>query len=342
MNRALVGLLFAASSLVAAQSQSPQPEFTFDIKPYGFVVDNAIQNNTTLGFASDDKIGVHVDQCQIPTRCKNSLLIIGLPERKVLNSIADFPYPVRFLPDGKFLYFTPGQVDLYSFDLQPIKSYPSSTLPHLDFAARARLVHLAPDGLSISIPIDQESEILSTMDLVPRQRVHGEIVALGTGRWFMKTRSSPVIDEQVYSSDKVTNFRQIRWKECAADPFYLNLQLVLLRNCHSKLEMRDDNDRLRYAIKSRTGDMEILPDFAGDRFVTELYIEKTVDWSGTAQYQTILLRVFETESGKEIFHMEDHPSENEPTWSHYIALSPSGKRLAVIRNGVLRIYDLKP
>jgi hypothetical protein len=38
--------------------------------------------------------------------------------------------------------------------------------------------------------------------------------------------------------------------------------------------------------------------------------------------------------------MEDVPSAKEPTWAHYVALSPSGRRVAVIRNGILKVYDV--
>ena len=344
MNRALITLFIVVSVVGAgARPQSPQADITFDLKPYGFFVDPLISANTTLDFVSDDKIGVHVYQCQIPPTCKNELLIINLEDRQVLRRTSDFPYPIKFLPDGNFLYFQPHELDLYGPDLQLLKSYSHPSDPKLDFAVRSGLVYLSPDLQSISIPVDHGSEILATDSLTLQHKVQGQVRALNTDMWFIGWNyAAEVLTEQTYSENGIRDLRRIGGDRCSVWPFYLNPELVLVENCNAHVEVRDNDDHLRYRIKKRVGDTEFLPAASGNRFATELYIAKSLDWSGTAQYKKIVLQVFESESGKEIFHMEDVPSRNEPTWFHYIALSPSGKRLAVIRNGVLKIYNLTP
>jgi hypothetical protein len=208
---------------------------------------------------------------------------------------------------------------------------------------RSQLVHLSPDRHSISIPVDHGSEILATDSLALQYKIQGQVRALGTGKWFMGWNfAADGLTEQVYSENGIRDLRRIGGDRCSVVPFYLNPELVLMENCNGHVEVRDNDDHFRYRIKKRIGDTAVLPAAFGNRFATELYIAKSLDWSGTAQYKKIVLQVFETESGKEIFHMEDVPSQNEPTWCHYIALSPSGKRLAVIRNGMLKIYNLTP
>src|SRR5579864_2612833 len=137
MNRVLTILFIVLSAVGAgARSQPPQADIAFDLKPYGFVVGPIVSSNTTLDFASDDNIGVHIYQCQIPPRCENKLLIINLKNRLVLKQTSDFPYPIRFLPDGNFLYFQPRELDLYGPDLHLLKSYSHPSDPKLDFAVR--------------------------------------------------------------------------------------------------------------------------------------------------------------------------------------------------------------
>jgi hypothetical protein len=334
----------ALSAGAGTRSQPPQPDIAFDLKPYGFVVDRLSPANTTLDFASDDRIGLHIYQCRIQTACKTELLIINLEDRQILKRSSDFPYPIRFLAGGNFLYFRPRELDLFGPDLQLLKTYPHPSDPKLDFAARSELVHLSPDQHNISIPVDRESEILATDNLALHYKIQGQVRALGTNRWFIGWNYSVAegLTEQVYSENAIKDLRHIVGESCSTMPTYLNSGLVLMENCNGPEEVRDNNYHVRYRIKEGVVGTAVLPAASGNRFVTELYVAKSLDWSGTEQYKNIVLHVFESDTGKEIFHIEEVPSRNEPTWLHYIALSPSGKRLAIIRNGILKIYNLSP
>jgi hypothetical protein len=107
------------------------------------------------------------------------------------------------------------------------------------------------------------------------------------------------------------------------------------------MKIEDEEGHLLHSLgKTPAGYLFVTPDRIGRHFATEVFVGKFWDISGTAQYKKIVVRVFETATGKEIFHIEEVPSEYETTFKHYIALSPSGTRLAVIRNGVLKIYEL--
>jgi hypothetical protein len=338
MVRIVVCLLLLVYFPGEAQRQSPQPSVVFDLKPYGFLVTRSTQNNTTLGFSSDKRIGVHIDQCQISAKCEDSLLSIDLQESKILSHATDFPNPVIFLSGGNILYFEARRLDLYSPDLKLMASHSSVTGQPLNFAARSRLVALSPDGLSVAIPTGDGSEILATGDLRVLHKTQGAILALGEDRWFLKKRLSEMT-EQIYSNNTVKDVRQIALHKCGIEPFYLTSQLVLMSTCDDYLTVSDNNGHLRYRLKVH-GELAVLPDSTGNHFLSEVYVMKTLDFSGTAQYKKIVVQVFQTDSGKELFHMEDVPSDKEPTWAHYVALSPSGRRLAVMRDGILKVYDV--
>ena len=124
---------------------------------------------------------------------------------------SDFPYPIRFLAGGNFLYFQPRELDLFGPDLQLLKTYPHPSNPKLDFAARSGLVHLSPDQHNISIPGNQESEILATDNLVLRHKIRGQVRALGTNRWFIGWNYSVAegLTEQIYSDNVIKDLRHI-------------------------------------------------------------------------------------------------------------------------------------
>lgn len=340
ITRGLVIGLMATILVAGSRAQSPQPEFTLDLKPFGFIVDDAIQNNTTLGFFAKGKVGVHIDQCQVPTKCKNRLLIIDT-ERKVVGKVVDLPHPVRFIDSGRLLYFSPNHLDLYDADLRLLASYTPPAYRHLDFAARAGMVQLSPDGLRVSIPAGAGmSQILDTENLALLHNVQGAILALSQNRWFVRQGQSTELVEQVASDHMIRDIRHIGSNRCPKLPSYLNSTLTLIEDCDGQTDVADVAGRIRYSIGRRLGSLAVVPDRSGDRFATELYVSKS-SWNGTAQYSRIILRAFESTSGREMFHLQEVPSDQEPTFSHFLAMAPDGSRLATIFGGVLRIYDLE-
>jgi hypothetical protein len=209
-------------------------------------------------------MGVHIDQCQIPTKCENTLLFMNLQEHKILSHVTDFPNPVMFLHGGNMLYFEAHRLDLYGPDLKLVSAHSSPAGPPLNFAARSRLATFSPDGLTVAIPMEGGSEILATGDLRVLHKTQGAILALGEDRWFLK-KSLSEMTEQTYSNNIVKDVRQIALHNCGIEPFYLTSQLVLLSTCDDYLTVSDNNGHFKYRLKVN-GKLAVLPDSSGNRF----------------------------------------------------------------------------
>jgi hypothetical protein len=333
--RLAIFAFFAAYSLLL--SQQPQSTSSIDLKPHGFLVNRGIANSTTLGFITETRIGVHLYQND-STAWLSKLLIfdIGNPEPRINRN--DFSGPIIFV-NGNLLCFQSNRLELYNQDLKMGAEYqPAFRLNSgltLESVANNGL-KLSPDQLRMSIPVGGASEIVSLPDLTAIHRVAGEIKALGNDRWVVQKTFGGHFTEETLVDSQIKDGRVL-----SRVPTYLSGNALLTSTNQHKINIEDEDGHLLHSLgKFPTGFSFVAPDRSGDRFVYEVFIAKSLDISGTAQYKKLVLRVFETMSGKEIFHMEEVPSENETTLGHYVAISPSGTRLAVIRSGVLRIYDL--
>jgi hypothetical protein len=163
--RLAIFVLLAACS--AAFSQQPQAAYSFDLKVHGFLVNRGIANNTTLGFITENQIGVNLYQND-RRAWLSKLLIFDIANQKTLTNHDDFSCPIIFA-HGNLLCFQPGQVDIYDQRLSLLEHYQPTFGPNfdstLDSAASHDMVHVSPDQLWISILVGGASEILSTRDL---------------------------------------------------------------------------------------------------------------------------------------------------------------------------------
>lgn len=335
IRRSVIFVLFAACSL--AFSQQPHPAYSFDLTKHGFLVNRGIVNNTTLGFITETRIGVHLYQDD-RRAWLSKLLVFDIENREPLINRDDFSAPVIFA-NSNLLCFKSSEVELYDQDLNLKARYQPT------FALNSNLtlesvanngVKLSPDQLRISIPMGGASEIVSLPDLTEIHRIPGQIRALGNDHWVVKKTSGNNFIEETFVGSQVKELRFL-----VEIPTFLSTNALLTLARHHKINIVGQDGHILHSLgRFPIGFSFVTPDRLGDRFVYEVFIAKSLDLSGTAQYKKIIVRVFETATGKEIFHMKEVPSEDEPTFRHYVALSPNGTRLAVIRGGVLKIYEL--
>lgn len=334
IKRSVIFILFAACSL--AFSQQPQAAYSFDLKEHGFWVKRAVANDTTLGFITENLIGVQIHESH-GTASFTKLLIFDIANQRILANRDDFPCFVIWA-NGNLVCFYARHADIYDENLNLLAHYqPDFNITPgtaLNFVARNHMVKVSPDQLLMSVPLGGTTEIVSLRHLSPIHRIPGNIIALGNDRWVAEKSFGSHFKEETYLDSQLIDLRFL-----PELPIYLNKNALLMNQ--RRMNIEDEKGHiLRRLGKTPVGFEFIAPDRIGRRFVQEVFVAKVWDFSGTAQYKKISLRVFETATGKEIFHMKEVPSEDEPTFEHYAALSPNGTRLAVIRRGVLKIYEL--
>lgn len=299
-----------------------------------------LANLTTVGFLTENRIGVHLYETSSGDRVWfNKLLIFDIASQKTLANRNDFPCAVLWV-NGNIVCLESRHADIYDQNLNLLAHYLPSLDPKrdsmLEFVARNGMVHISPDQLWMSVPVNGSSEVLSTHTFKPVYAVPGTIKVLGNDHWVVQRTPEFHFTEQSVTGSELEDVRP--WPEI---PNYLGSNMLFVMTNKLRMHIEDEEGHLLHDLgKTSVGSDCVVPDHIGRRFAYEVFIEKAWDWSGTAQYKKLRLRVFETATGKEIFHMDEVPSEDEPTFEHYLALSPSGMRLAVIRNGILKIYEL--
>ncbi len=337
IKRLVIFALFAAYSV--AFSQQPQAAYYFDLKAHGFWVKRGVANLTTVGFVTENKIGVHLYERADGIAWFNKLLVFDVGSQKTLINRDDFPCPIIWV-NNRLLCFESRHADIYDENLNLLAHYqPDFSLDlssALNFVARIGLVKVSPDQLQISVPVGGETEIVSMRDFNPVRRIPGKILALGNDHWIVRKTLELKFTEETVTDADVKDVRAL-----SDIPTYLSSNALFRLTNRRRMNIENEEGHLLHSLgKTPAGSYFVAPDRIGRRFVYEVFVAKSWDISGTAQYKKIVLRVFEIVTGKEIFHLEEVPSEDEPTFEHYVALSPNGTRLAVIRNGVLKIYEL--
>lgn len=314
--------------------------FEQDLRPHGypdFKKDRYVSDYTEVQFLSDDLLLVSVDVRVFDTPVKPllsderasapSLLLFSLGKQKLVTSaeypVDEFTNSVGATQNGQFVVLNHEGVHVCNADLTcgalfatkgPIRVLPGGTrllvggngqteVDLLDASTLQVLKHPAPRNLSMGL--------VEGVFLAPR-RARGPLAA-------SKGQGEIINETTVASSD-------------SADERTIAIRRV-------------DGDALYQIPVTAAYETTLAPNRSGSRFCTfeQSYtrwnsIVNFLDIDGGRPHNFARVRVFDTDSGKQLFEMnwDPRPSQTVPP----PALSPDGHKLALIRYSELEVFDI--
>jgi hypothetical protein len=365
--RSLVaGILLLSSFVLPAAAQSPKPIFEQDLEPFGLQLkelskDLYTPDLSTLAFLSDDLllVAIHEPGACRPFRCapgtassEASLLLFSLSENKLIrqthkpiallySSIQPTQNEHFLLPDGTGIELC--SAEFLCSDTLPI-SGPMAVSPQ---GTRAVITDPKTHGQAL---IDTATlsvlKVFGPNDPFVLPGDNGLLLVRG------KKVSLALAGEQERELDYEEEFdpkdARRMWTQVYAR--FLNDHEVMGYTEIPPHGFVDPRRNLR--VEALDGKLlALLPDwrdFAASASGSRVWVHESGEpglnllgrISEKHLHDFVNVQVFDTDSGRRVFNLEWNPEPFVRTGAISPALSPAGRRLALVRKGVLQVYDI--
>jgi hypothetical protein len=355
-NNAMGSLFLAAITMLAstgdAQNSSiPDSIFREDLHPFGYpqpLPQQRLASYAELAFLSDDLIlvSLNVRSFANPVEPLNTnkppskLLLFDISQKALVRSsertIQKFWGSVRATHDGNFVVLDQSGIQLCSKNLEC--DPPSQIVGNGPMFVSPRGSRIMAGGNGQS-----EQELLDADSLKALNRFAFGQAAMPGDSAVLATRGHQLYLLRNDAADKPLDFRG---GGLQLDAQFLNDDIFAAYENDRTLVGVDLDSKIRYRISilPQWSGTEIVPASSGSRFCIHQKAYKV--WgsklSVSDDHRTRdvdIYRIFDTHSGRELFHFEWDPRPYLGT-VEAPAISPSGHRLAVIHIGYLEIVEL--
>lgn len=346
--RICFGLLLSVVT-VFRQPPAPRPIFRTDLRPYGYEAKGlgpTAVEFTELNFLSDDLVLVTVSYWNRPQerfldRSPSTFLLFDVAQNRLVKRaempVKKFPGSVRATQDGRFVVLSESGLQLCSRELEC--GAPRSTSGHL---------LVSPLGTSLVVNIKGEMEqmlldgtTLRELARYPRQKISivpcdGAILAINDTTVYVQIpgqadRQLPFEDSRTYPNVRCINHSVVVGFESDKVLAVANMGGDIL---------------FRMAVQEWWKGPEVVTSASGTRF--GLYQKGYTAWNSFVNSLDIdqgrpanveSVSVMSSDSGKELLALRWDPRPYRAP-SAVPALSPDGRKLAVIRHGILEVFEI--
>jgi hypothetical protein len=335
----------------AQKSSIPDPIYREDLHPAGYpqkLPNQSLGDYTDLAFLSDDLVLVSINERSFfnsseplsTDKPPSKFLLFDISQKVLVRSsertVEKFMGSVRATHDGHFIVLDQSGIRICSKELE---CDPPSTI------AGEGPIFVSPRGLRIMAGGNgqNEQQLLDADSLKPLNRFAFGQGAMPGDTGVLATRGHQLYLLRDDVPDKLLSFPGGGIRLNAL--FLGDDVFATYENDRTFVGVGlDSTIRYRISILPQWSGTDIVPAASGSRFCIHQYAYKVggSKLSVSDEHRTRdvdIYRIFDTHSGKELFHFEWDP---RPHISTLVApvISPSGNRLAVIRSGYLEIFEL--
>ena len=355
--------LFAAILVAPIPSVFPaqqSPFFKENLHPYGFLTFarvNTITNFTDVNFVTDDLLLVSMNQVDfsgarfvtypLDDQPLAKLLLFDVSQKILLKSkvmpIGKDTNSVRAIAGGRFALINDAGLQICSPDLEcgpplaartPINASPAGT----------RIVTGGPDFGTEQLLDATSLKVLDRFSSTDTDREIIRLVIPGDHGLLLQLRG------EAYLRLPGQSDRQLPFPCCSFQPpaSFVNDTTFAGIESHQALVVEKTDGTILYRIHIRAkpdGEVEIIPAQSGARFClhetgwTVLNSAANLGINADRDVNVESIRVLESESGKVLFDFHENPRPYLARLSSP-ALSPNGRRLAMIRHGFLEVFEI--
>jgi hypothetical protein len=352
-----MGSLFLAAITVlaltgAAQNSSiPDSIFRQDLHPFGYPQRSphrSLADYTDLAFLSDDLILVSMNERPFANSVEplntdkppSKLLLFDISQKTLIRSsertIEKFMGSVRATHNGNFVVLDQSGIQLCSKNLECDLPSPIAGNGPMFVSPRGSRIMAGGNG-------QNEQKLLDADSLKSLNHFAFGQAAMPGDSAVLATRGNQLYLLQDNAPDKLLNFRGGGLRLDAQ--FLSDDVLTTYENDRTLVGVDlDSTIRYRISILPEWSGTDIVPSASGSRFCIhqKAYRVRGSKLSVSDDHRTRdvdIYRIFDTHSGKELFHFEWDPRPYLSTLGAP-AISPNGHRLAVIHSGYLEIVEL--
>jgi hypothetical protein len=343
--------VFIGILAVLGQPSEPPSTFRVDLRPYGFVTKipvHAAAGYTNINFLSDDLVLVTVNNrlfgpldrtfSDLPP---SKFLLFEVSQNRFLKSIdmplEKYPGSVKAVADGRFVILTKTGLQLCTRDLECRPPLPARG-PLLVSPAGTRIA-VVGNGNTDQVLLDGKT----LNELARYARGNPSIVPCDGAILAIK-------DRKVYFRGSGQADRQLPFEDASVNPSArcINRKTVADFESNKKLAVAsmDGHVLFRVPVRARWQMPEVVTSASETRFC---FYEKgytarntfvnflDIDEGRPVNFESI--SVMSTDSGKKLFELQWDPRPDARILTRP-ALSPDGRKIAVIRHGILEIFQI--